>query len=66
MAANHTRHVALTALLANFVDQRVAEGQYQSVSAVIQAALRLLVEREMKTEDAPIRKVPSSQRQGAR
>ncbi len=46
MPAKHSRHVALTAPLAHYVETQVAAGTYSSASEVVRAALRLLIERE--------------------
>ncbi|WP_020493658.1 type II toxin-antitoxin system ParD family antitoxin [Methylobacterium sp. WSM2598] len=46
MAAKHSRHIALTAPLAEFVDHQVAKGEYASASEMVRTALRLLMERE--------------------
>lgn len=46
MPVPHLRHVALTELLARFVDAPVAEGRYASASEIVRAALRLRMERE--------------------
>ena len=53
MAAKHSRHVALTELLARFVDRQVAEGRYASASEVVRAGLRLL-QRSEDAQDAPL------------
>ncbi|MFE1603287.1 ribbon-helix-helix domain-containing protein [Methylobacterium sp. ID0610] len=45
MAAKHSRHIALTAPLADFVDEQVAKGEYASASEMVRAALRLLIIR---------------------
>ena len=46
MPVPHSRHVALTEPLARFLDAQVAQGRYATVSEVMRAALRLLMERE--------------------
>ena len=46
MAAKHSRHIALTGPLANYVEAQVARGEYASVSEMVRAALRLLIERD--------------------
>jgi antitoxin ParD1/3/4 len=46
MPAKHTRHVALTAPLELYVENQVAIGAYASVSEIVRAALRLLMERD--------------------
>ena len=46
MAAKHSRHIALTALLMKHVEDQVAQGRYASVSEMVRAALRLLKERD--------------------
>lgn len=44
MAAQHSRHVALTKPLVSFVDEQVATGHYATASEVVRAGLRLLME----------------------
>lgn len=46
MTATYPRHIALTGPLADFVDVKVANGEYASASEVIRAALRLLMKLE--------------------
>jgi antitoxin ParD1/3/4 len=46
MPAKHTRHVALTESHALYIESQVAAGAYASVSEVVRAALRLLIERD--------------------
>lgn len=46
MTAKHPRHIALTGPLANYVNGKVATGEYASASELIRAALRLLIEHE--------------------
>jgi antitoxin ParD1/3/4 len=46
MSAKHHRHFALTEPHDRFVERQVTEGQYASVSEVVRAGLRLLIERE--------------------
>ena len=46
MAAKHSRHIALTGPLAQYVERQVSAGEYASASEMIRAALRLLIERD--------------------
>ena len=46
MTAKYTRHVALTGLLARYVEGQVATGVYASVSEVVRAGLRFLIEHD--------------------
>jgi len=46
MAAKHSRHIALTEPLIAYVEAHVAKGEYTSISEVVRAALRLLIERD--------------------
>ncbi|MCJ2125202.1 type II toxin-antitoxin system ParD family antitoxin [Methylobacterium sp. J-077] len=46
MAAKHPHHVALTAAHSAYVTDQVAKGHYASVSEVVRAGLRLLIERD--------------------
>ena len=46
MAAKFSRHIALTGPLAAFVENEVARGEYASVSEMVRAALRLLMDRK--------------------
>nr|WP_052600630.1 type II toxin-antitoxin system ParD family antitoxin [Microvirga lotononidis] len=46
MAAKYSHHVALTAPLAQYVASQVAKGDYASVSEVVRAGLRLLIEQD--------------------
>lgn len=46
MAAKHSRHIALTGQLASYVDNQIIDGKYASVSEIVRAALRLLIERD--------------------
>ncbi|WP_336491983.1 type II toxin-antitoxin system ParD family antitoxin [Methylobacterium nigriterrae] len=46
MAAKHSRHIALTGPLAEYVETQIARGEYASVSEMVRAALRLLMERD--------------------
>ncbi|MBN4092684.1 type II toxin-antitoxin system ParD family antitoxin [Methylobacterium sp. OT2] len=48
MPAKHSRHIALTGPLAEWVDSQVSEGEYTSVSDLIRTAIRLLREQEQK------------------
>ena len=48
MPAKHTRHIALTGPLAEWVDSQVAQGEYTSVSDLIRTAIRLLREQDQK------------------
>jgi antitoxin ParD1/3/4 len=50
MRTRKTRNVSLTPELEAFVDGKVASGRYRSASEVVRAALRLLDERERRTE----------------
>lgn len=42
MPAKHSRHIALTGPLAEWIDGQVALGEYASTSDLIRAAVRLL------------------------
>ncbi len=46
MAAKYSHHIALTAPLAQYVASQVAKGDYASVSEVVRAGLRLLIEHD--------------------
>lgn len=46
MPAKHSRHIALTGPLQDYVDGLVAQGEYASASDVVRAALRLMIERD--------------------
>ncbi len=46
MAAKHSRHIAFTAPILREVEVHVAEGRYASVSDMVRAALRLLLDAE--------------------
>ncbi len=46
MAAKHSRHIALTGPLESYVEERVARGEYASVSEMVRAGLKLLKERD--------------------
>lgn len=46
MYANHSRHVALTGLLAEWADSRAAEGEHASVSDLVRTAIRLHGEQD--------------------
>lgn len=46
MPAKHSRHIALTGPLAEWVDSQVARGEYASVSDLLRAAIRLLREQD--------------------
>jgi antitoxin ParD1/3/4 len=50
MRTRKTRNVSLTPELEALVDSKVASGRYRSASEVVRAALRLLDERERRTE----------------
>lgn len=50
MIVRKTRNVSLTPELEAFIDSTVASGRYRSASEVVRAALRLLSEREQRTE----------------
>lgn len=45
-------NITLTPELEKFVTQRVASGQYQSISELVREALRLLEQREREREEA--------------
>jgi len=49
MAAKHSRHIALTGPLAQYIEAQVAKGEYASVSEMVRTALRLLIERDQAT-----------------
>ena len=42
MPAKHSRHIALTAPLVEWIDSQVDRGEYTSASDLIRAAVRLL------------------------
>jgi len=42
MPAKHSRHIALTATLATWIDSQVARGAYASTSDLIRTAIRML------------------------
>jgi antitoxin ParD1/3/4 len=46
MAAKHSCHVALTASHAAYIDELVTAGAYASVSEIVRAGLRLLIEAD--------------------
>lgn len=46
MPAKHSRHIALTASLAEWIDQQVVQGEYSSTSDLIRTAVRVLRERD--------------------
>lgn len=46
MPAKHSRHIALTGPLAEWVDGQVARGEYTSVSDLIRTAIRVLRAQE--------------------
>jgi antitoxin ParD1/3/4 len=50
MILRKTRNVSLTPELEAFIDNTVASGRYRSASEVVRAALRLLHERERRSE----------------
>ena len=50
MIVRKTRNVSLTPELEAFIDDTVASGRYRSASEVVRAALRLLHDRERRTE----------------
>jgi antitoxin ParD1/3/4 len=50
MILRKTRNVSLTPELEAFIDNTVASGRYRSASEVVRAALRLLYERERRSE----------------
>ncbi|WP_262029262.1 type II toxin-antitoxin system ParD family antitoxin [Microvirga sp. Mcv34] len=50
MRIRKTRNVSLTPELEAFLDSKVTSGRYRSASEVVRAALRLLDERERRTE----------------
>ena len=54
MAAKHAHHVALTAAHSAYVTDQVAKGHYASVSEVVRAGLRLLIERDDARTDPPV------------
>jgi antitoxin ParD1/3/4 len=61
MAAKHSRHIALTGPLAEFVDEQVAKGQYASASEMVRTALRLLMERDRSATRSGSGELRSSQ-----
>ena len=50
MILRKTRNVSLTPELEAFIDNTVASGRYRGASEVVRAALRLLHERERRSE----------------
>jgi antitoxin ParD1/3/4 len=46
MPARHSRHIALTGQLADYVAGQVSKGAYASVSDMVRTALHLLKERD--------------------
>ena len=46
MVAKHSRHIALTGPLAQYVERQVSAGEYASASEMVRAALRLLMEHD--------------------
>ncbi|MCJ2138605.1 type II toxin-antitoxin system ParD family antitoxin [Methylobacterium sp. E-066] len=46
MPAKHSRHIALTATLSDWIDSRVAKGEYTSTSDLIGTVIRLLRSRD--------------------
>ncbi len=50
MRTRKTRNVSLTPELEAFIDNTVASGRYRSASEAVRAALRLLHERERRSE----------------
>jgi antitoxin ParD1/3/4 len=46
MPAKHAYHVAFTEPHALFIREKIAVGAYASVSEIVRASLRLLIERE--------------------
>ncbi|WP_267358587.1 type II toxin-antitoxin system ParD family antitoxin [Methylobacterium sp. GC_Met_3] len=53
MPAKHSRHIALTGPLADWVDAQVAKGEYTSVSDLIRAAIRVLRDQEENRRNGP-------------
>ncbi len=51
MPAKHSRHIALTGPLAEWMDSQVAKGEYTSVSDLIRTAIRFLRERDDAKQD---------------
>jgi antitoxin ParD1/3/4 len=58
MAARHSRHIAMTTPLAEFVDGQVEQGQYASASELVRAALRLLMQHHGQTSPDAKRSLP--------
>jgi antitoxin ParD1/3/4 len=46
MVAKHSRHIALTGLLADYVAGEVMKGEYASASDMVRTALRLLMDHK--------------------
>lgn len=46
MVAKYSRHIALTGLLAQYVERQVSTGEYASASEMVRTALRLLMEHD--------------------
>jgi antitoxin ParD1/3/4 len=63
MILRKTRNVSLTPELEAFIDNTVASGRYRSASEVVRAALRLLHERERRSE-RPIKQTADASHPG--
>ena len=48
MTAKHSRHVALTESLAQYVENQVTTGVYASASEVVRVGLRLLMKPDVR------------------
>lgn len=55
MPAKRSRHIALTAPLAEYVLGQVDQGRYASVSEVVRAAVRLLMAQDAGQGGSPSR-----------
>ena len=65
MPAKHSRHIALTGPLTEWVDSQVAQGEYASTSDVIRAAIRLLrAHEEARAEGGSARASPPPKQHG--
>jgi antitoxin ParD1/3/4 len=65
MSAKHSRHIALTEMLAAWIDAQVAKGEYASTSELIRTAIRVLrVQDEGKVALQPASATPATRGKG--
>ena len=65
MPAKHSRHIALTGPLAEWVDGQVVKGEHTSVNDLIRTAIRTLrTQDEARVAAGPAASVPSSRPPG--